>query len=110
MKRPENFRKIDGVKFATKTNNEYKFSLDAPKGNLLWIFSQPDTTTYSLAFVIDWEKEVYEIRRAKNGDGKNWIDTIHQGNFGKDSMKTMSSFVIWALNRVIQFEHNYNNL
>jgi hypothetical protein len=110
MKRPENFRKIDGVKFATKTNNEYKFSVDTPKGNLLWIFSQPDTTTYSLAFVIDWEKEVYEIKRAKNGDGKNWIDVIHQGNFGKDSMETMSSFVIWAHNRVIQFEYYYNNL
>ena len=110
MKKPENFRKIDGVKFTTKTNNEYKFSVDTPKGNLLWIFSQPDTTTYSLAFVIDWEKEVYEIKRAKNGKGTNWIDTIHQGNFGKDSMKTMSSFVQWAHNRVIQFEHNYNNL
>jgi hypothetical protein len=110
MKRPENFRKIDGVKFATKTNNEYKFSVDTPKGNLLWIFSQPDTTTYSLAFVIDWEKEVYEIKRAKNGDGKNWIDTIHQGNFGKHSMETMSSFVIWAANRVIQFENEYNKL
>ena len=110
MKKPENFRKIDGVKFATKTNNEYKFSVDTPKGNLLWIFSQPDTTTYSLAFVIDWEKEVYEIKRAKNGDGKNWIDVIHQGNFGKDSMETMSSFVIWAHNRVLQFEYYYNKL
>jgi hypothetical protein len=110
MKKPENFRKIDGVKFATKTNNEYKFSVDTPKGNLLWIFSQPDTTTYSLAFVIDWEKEVYEIKRAKNGDGKNWIDTLHSGNFDKHSMETMSSFVIWAHNRVLQFEHNYNNL
>ena len=110
MKRPENFRKIDGVTFTTKTNNEYKFSVDTPKGNLLWIFSQPDTTTYSLAFVIDWEKEVYEIKRAKNGDGKNWIDVIHQGNFGKDSMETMSSFVIWTHNRVIQFEYYYNNL
>ena len=110
MKRPENFRKIDGVTFTTKTNNEYKFSVDTPKGNLLWIFSQPDTTTYSLAFVIDWEKEVYEIKRAKNGYGKNWIDVIHQGNFGKDSMETMSSFVIWAHNRVIQFEYYYNKL
>ena len=110
MKRPENFRKIDGVTFTTKTNNEYKFSVDTPKGNLLWIFSQPDTSQYCLAFVIDWEKEVYEIRRAKNGDGKNWIDTIHQGNFGKHSMETMSSFVIWAHNRVIQFEYYYNKL
>ena len=110
MKKPENFRKIDGVTFTTKTNNEYKFSVDTPKGNLLWIFSQPDTTTYSLAFVIDWEKEVYEIKRAWNGDGKNWVDTIHQGNFGKDSMKTLNSFVDWVHHRVLQFEHNYNNL
>lgn len=113
MKRPENFRKIDGVKFATKTNNEYKFSIDTGRSPVLWVFksyNQYDDTNYVLAFVIDWENEVYEIKRAKNGDGMNWIDTIHQGNFGKDSMKTMSSFVIWAHNRVLQFEHNYNNL
>ena len=110
MKRPENFRKIDGVTFTTKTNNEYKFSVDTPKGNLLWIFSQPDTSQYCLAFVIDWEKEVYEIRRAKNGYGKNWIDTIHQGNFTSQPMKTMNSFVDWAHNRIIQFEYNYNKL
>lgn len=110
MKRPENFRKIDGVTFTTKTNNEYKFSVDTPKGNLLWIFSQPDTSQYCLAFVIDWEKEVYEIKRAKNGDGKNWIDVIHQGNFTSQPMKTMNSFVDWAHNRIIQFEYNYNKL
>ena len=110
MKKPENFRKIDGVTFTTRTGNKYKFSIDTPKGNLLWIFFQPDTTTYSLAFVIDWEKEVYEIRRAKNGDGKNWVDTIHQGNFGKDSMKTPNAFVDWVHYRVLQFEHEYNNL
>ena len=110
MKRPENFRKIDGVTFTTKTNNEYKFSVDTPKGNLLWIFSQPETSQYCLAFVIDWEKEVYEIKRAKNGDGKNWIDVIHQGNFTSQPMKTMNSFVDWAHNRIIQFEYNYNKL
>ena len=110
MKRPENFRKIDGVTFTTKTNNEYKFSVDTPKGNLLWIFSQSLTSQYCLAFVIDWEKEVYEIKRAKNGDGKNWIDVIHQGNFTSQPMKTMNSFVDWAHNRIIQFEYNYNKL
>ena len=110
MKKPENFRKIDGVKFTTKTNNEYKFSVDTPKGDMLWVFTKPDDTNYVLAFVIDWENEVYEIKRAKNGDGKNWIDVIHQGNFGKDSMKTLSSFVDWVHHRVLQFEHNYNNL
>ena len=110
MKRPENFNKIDSVTFTTKTNNEYKFSVDTPKGNLLWIFSQPDTSQYCLAFVIDWEKEVYEIKRAKNGDGKNWIDVIHQGNFTSQPMKTMNSFVDWAHNRIIQFEYNYNKL
>jgi hypothetical protein len=110
MKKPENFRKIDGVTFTTKTNNEYKFSVDTPKGDMLWIFAQPDNTAYSLAFVIDWETEVYQIRRAKNGDGKNWIDTIYSGGFTSQPMKTLSSFVDWVHHRVLEFEHNYNNL
>ena len=109
MKRPENFRKIDGVTFTTKTNNEYKFATDG-MGIELWVFQQPDTSKYCLAFVIDWENEVYEIRRAKNGDGKNWIDTIHQGNFTSQPMKTMNSFVDWAHNRILQFEYEYNKL
>ena len=109
MKRPENFNKINSVTFTTKTNNEYKFSIDTGRSPVLWVFTKPDDTNYVLAFIMDWENEVYEIKRAKNGDGMNWIDTIHQGNFGKDSMKTMSSFVDWVHHRVLQFEHNYNN-
>ena len=109
MNKPENFRKIDGVKFATKTGNEYKFATDGI-GVELWVFKQPDTTKYCLAFIIDWKTETYEIKRAENGKGTNWIDTLHSGNFGKHSMETMSSFVIWAHNRVLQFEHNYNKL
>ena len=109
MKRPENFGKIDGVKFATKTKNEYKFVTDGI-GSELWVFNQPDTSQYCLAFIIDWETETYEIKRAENGNGNNWIDVLHSGNFGKHSMKTMSSFVIWAHHRVLQFEFCYNNL
>jgi hypothetical protein len=109
MKKPENFRKIDGVKFATKTNNEYKFATDGVSPEL-WVFNQPDTSQYCLAFIIDWETETYEIKRAENGNGNNWIDVLHSGNFGKHSMKTMSSFVIWAHHRVLQFENEYNKL
>ena len=109
MKKPENFRKIDGVKFATKTNNEYKFVTDGVSPEL-WVFNQPDTSQYCLAFIIDWETETYEIKRAENGNGNNWIDVLHSGNFTSESMKTMSSFVIWAHNRVIQFEYYYNKL
>ena len=109
MKRPENFGKIDGVKFATKTKNEYKFVTDGI-GSELWVFNQPDTSQYCLAFIIDWETETYEIKRAENGNGNNWIDVLHSGNFGKHSMETMSSFVIWAHHRVLQFENEYNKL
>ena len=109
MKKPQNFRKIDGVKFATKTKNEYKFVTDGV-GSELWVFNQPDTSQYCLAFIIDWETETYEIKRAENGNGRNWIDKIHSGNFTSESMKTMSSFVIWAHNRVLQFENEYNKL
>ena len=109
MNKPENFRKIHGVKFTTKTNNEYKFATDGI-GVELWVFKQPDTTKYCLAFIIDWKTETYEIKRVENGKGTNWIDVLHSGNFGKHSMETMSSFVIWAHNRVIQFEYYYNKL
>jgi hypothetical protein len=110
MKRPENFNKVDSITFRTKTNNEYKFSIDTGTSPILWVFSNPDTTNYCLAFVMDWETNSYQIKRAKNGDGSNWIDTIHSGNFASESMKTINSFVDWAHNRILQFEHNYNNL
>jgi hypothetical protein len=109
MKKPENFTKIDGVKFTTKTGNQYKFTTDG-MGSELWVFNQPDTSQYCLAFIIDWETETYEIKRAENGNGNNWVDKIHSGNFTSESMKTMSSFVDWAHHRVLQFEYNYNNL
>ena len=109
MKKPENFRKIDDLKFATRTGGKYKFSTNDVDPEL-WVFTLPDNTNYVLAFVIDWENETYQIKRAKNGDGRNWIDTIHNGNFASESMKTINSFVDWAHNRVLQFEHNYNNL
>jgi hypothetical protein len=109
MKKPQNFRKIDDVKFSTRTGGEYKFSTNDVDPEL-WVFTQPDTTNYVLAFVIDWENETYQIKRAKNGDGRNWIDTIHSGNFAIERMKTINLFVDWAHHRIIQFEHYYNNL
>ena len=109
MKKPENFRKIDDVKFETRTGNKYKFSMNDVEPEL-WVFTEPDTSNYALAFVIDWENETYQIKRAKNGDGRNWIDTIYNGNFTSEPMKTINSFVDWAHNRVLQFEHYYNNL
>ena len=110
MKRPENFNKIDSVTFTTKTNNEYKFSIDTGRSPVLWVFTKYNHTKYALAFVIDWKTETYEIKRAESGKGSNWIDTIHQGNFGKDSMKTLSSFVDWSHDRILQFEYEYNKL
>jgi hypothetical protein len=110
MKTPTNFDKINFKRFTTRTGNEYKFSLQDGESEILWIFRQPDNTNYCLAFIIDWEKELYEIKRAKNGDGKNWVDVIHQGNFTSQPMKTMSSFVDWVHNRVLQFEYFYNKL
>ena len=110
MKRPENFNKINGITFSTTTGNTYKFSADTHSSPVLWVFAKPDNTKYSLAIVIDWEHEIYEIKRAVSGNGKNWIDVIHQGNFTSQPMKTIDSFVDWVHNRVIQFEYNYNNL
>jgi hypothetical protein len=109
MKQPENFIKIDDVKFTTKTQNKYRFATDGMSPEL-WVFQQPDNSEYCLAFVIDWQNETYQIKRAKNGDGRNWIDTIHSGNFVSESMKTINSFVDWAHNRVLQFENYYNFL
>ena len=106
MKKPENFRKIDGVTFATRTGNKYKFSFH-PFHPELWVYAQPDNSMYVIAFIIDWENETYEIKRVKNGDETNWIDTLHQGNFTSEPMKTINSFIDWAHNRVLQFEYTY---
>ena len=109
MKKPVNFKKIDDVKFATRTGNKYKFSTNGVDPEL-WVFTLPDNSNYVLAFDIDWQNETYKIKRAKNGDGRNWIDTIYSGNFTSEPMKTINSFVDWAHNRVLQFEHYYNKL
>jgi hypothetical protein len=110
MKRPENFVKINDVPFSTRTGNKYKFSVDNHMGTILWVFRKPDDSNYCLALIMDWENNSYQIKRAKNGDGSNWIDTIHSGNFASESIKTINSFVDWAHNRILQFEHNYNHL
>jgi hypothetical protein len=109
MKKPQNFKKIDDVKFITKTGGKYKFSTNGVEPEL-WVYTEPDDTKYVIAFIIDWENETYQIKRAENGDGTNWIDTIYSGNFTSQPMKTINSFVDWAHNRVLQFEHYYNNL
>ncbi len=109
MKKPVNFRKIDDVKFATRTGGKYKFSTNGIDPEL-WVYTIPDNSIYVMAFVMDWENETYQIKRAENGDGRNWIDTIHSGNFTSQTMKTLNSFIDWAHNRVIHFEHYYNNL
>lgn len=109
MNKPENFRKIHGIKFTTKTGNKYTFHTDG-RSPELWVLDDSNHTKYALAFIIDWKTETYEIKRAESGKGSNWVDTIHQGNFGKDSMKTLGSFVDWSHHRVLQFEHNYNKL
>jgi hypothetical protein len=109
MKKPENFRKIDGITFETKMGTKYKFATDGISPEL-WVFTQPDDTNYVLAFIIDWKTETYEIKRVENGKGTNWIDTLFQGNFTSQPMKTINSFVDWAHNRVLQFEHYYHNL
>ena len=109
MKKPENFRKIDGVTFETRMGTKYKFATDGISPEL-WVFTQPDDTNYVLAFIIDWKTETYEIKRVGNGKGTNWIDTLHSGNFTSEPMKTMSSFIDWLHNRVLQFEHYYHNL
>jgi hypothetical protein len=109
MKQPVNFIKIDGIKFTTKTHNEYRFATDGISPEL-WVFQQPDDSKYCLAFIIDWENELYEIKRAENGKGNNWIDTIHSGGFTIEPMKTINSFVDWAHYRILQFQYNYNHL
>lgn len=109
MNKPENFRKIHGVKFTTKTGKKYTFHTDG-RSPELWVLDDTNNTKYALAFLIDWKTETYEIKRAESGKGNNWVDTIHQGNFGKDSMKTINSFVDWAHHRILQFEYEYNKL
>ena len=109
MNKPENFRKIHGVKFTTKTGKKYSFHTDG-RSPELWVLDDTNNTKYALAFVIGWTTDTYQIQRAESGKGSNWIDTLHSGFFTSQSMKTINSFVDWAHHRVLEFEHNYNNL
>ena len=54
MKKPENFRKIHGIKFTTKKGNKYTFHTDG-RSPELWVFTVPDDTNYVLAFIILFE-------------------------------------------------------
>jgi len=107
MNKPENFKKIDDKRFKTPSGYEYKFSTDG-RSPELWVFRQPDTTNYVLAFIMNWENETYEIKRAGNGNGTDWIDTIYQGNYTKQAIKSIDSFIDWVRNRVRTFETEYN--
>ena len=107
MNKPENFRKIDSKTFNTPSGYEYKFSTDGFSPEL-WVFRQPDTTAYCLAFVIDWKAQTYAIRKAGNGNGTNWVNNVHSGNFASEIMKTLDSFIEWARYRVETFETEYD--
>ena len=63
MNKPENFRKIHGVKFTTKTGKKYSFFTDG-RSPELWVLDDDNNTKYALAFVIDWKTETYQIKRA----------------------------------------------
>ena len=110
MKRPNNFDKIHGITFGTKSGTTYRFSVDTEDNSVLWVFPKPDNTKYALAFCIDWKNESYEIKRAESGNGKNWEDILHRGNYSSEPMKTMDSFVDWIHYRVNEFEWCYNRL
>lgn len=109
MKKPENFGKIDNRTFATRMGNEYKFSTNGVDPEL-WVFRQPDTTNYVLAFVMDWQFETYQIKTAKNGDGRNWIGTLHSGNYSRETMRTLDSFIQWVNYRIEMFETAFDKL
>lgn len=109
MKKPVNFKKIDDMTFATRTGSKYKFSTNDIDPEL-WVFRQPDTTNYVLAFVMDWQFETYQIKTAKNGDGRNWIGTLHSGNYSRETMRTLDSFIQWVNYRIEMFETAFDKL
>jgi len=106
MNRPINFRKINNTKFTTSKGYEYTFSTNGVEPEL-WVFRFPDNTNNVLAFIMIWEYQRYEIRKAGNGKGTNWIDTLHKGCFDKATMKTMDSFTDWVKDRIEHFESQY---
>ena len=107
MNRPINFRKINNTKFTTSEGYEYSFQTDG-RSPELWVFRFPDNTKNVLAFIMNWENQSYEIKRAGNGKGTNWIDTLHKGSFDKATMKTMESFTDWVKDRIEHFETQYD--
>jgi len=107
MRKPKNFRKIDGIAFTLRTGNKYMFQTDGISPEL-WVFREPDDTPHVLAFIMNWENETYEIKRAGNGKGTNWVETIHKGVYTIEPMRKMNTFIDWVQHRVAEFETFYN--
>ena len=105
MKMPKNFDKIHLKRFTTATGKEYNMNIEA--GELVWAFRQPDTTKYCLAVIFDWARETYEVKRARNGHGKLWDKTLHEGNININAMRSMDEFVDWFSKVITVFEYDY---
>ena len=107
MRRPINFNKIEGREFKLLSGAEYRFNYNG-KEDIVWSFRQPDTTPYVLAFIFHWDTNFFEIKRAKNNDGTNWIDTLYTGYFHRENMKTLVAFMDWISSMVHYYENYYH--
>lgn len=109
MKIPKNFDKIKLQYFTTASGNEYKIGIEEyyDGQSMVWAFRQPDTTTYCLAVIFDWQKELYEVKRAENGKGTIWNKTLHEGTINKNAMRSMDDFIEWFSKVITVFEYDY---
>ena len=105
MKAPKNFDKIHLKHFNSAAGKEYTITIE--QHNLVWAFRQPDTTKYCLAVIFDWERETYEVKRARNGHGTVWDKTLHTGSINKNVMQSMDAFIDWFSKVITVFEYNY---
>ena len=111
MNIPQNFEKIDGVKFNVDGNDYYIEADNMEKGDC-WVFEETGKR-HPLCFDIDWEKETYDLIKCVPGDGRHGILMATGVPLAKLLMKDMDSFInIFLKNtirRLITIQININN-
>jgi len=94
MNIPQNFEKIDGVKFDLN-GRRYRIEVDNMEKGDVWVYSDNylNGDIWPLCFDIDWENERYALIKCQPGDGRNGTSIATNAALTKYLMKNADSFV-----------------
>lgn len=100
MKIPENFNKLDELKFDF---NEFQFHIqvDWTYDGYIWIFPTYDRDC--LWFQIDWNQNKYTVRKCKKGNGTDGDDIIYHESIPKGCVASMNTFIDLFIKETIKW-------